>query len=337
MSEFDPFDPSTWGQLSSASWDGPNASNSSSISSQEHMTSYELTVGEYVFDMELHAIDNHLARFLLAPRRIPGERDGCVVLEWDPDPTTSDGSVHIASIVHNSHCSSSSKSLEKKYGTRAMVLGSLNAMKAIAADRWPFLSTFFLQDEATFNCPPLEKSVRTFAVDLLIGDMTYYERHLDVHPDRDLVRFAKERMLRRVHGKIPTKLEFSKVFEDFLSGSARDEEKIAFLNENYVNISTSYGYAPTWRSFFIEMHRTYGCSFFAACGASLIDMFEMRPLLGAGWVVEFSKLLSINSGLEESRHVGSGIGKLRPVKWSKLKRERMTSLMRIASLARSSF
>ena len=258
------------------------------------MTEIEMSVGKYMFDLELHDVDSTLSRLLLAPRRIPGKMHGCVVLEWNPNGDSSDGSVHIASIVYDAQCSENCP-LEKKYGTRAMVIGSLQAMMTLARDRWPFLNSFCLQDSSTFQCPPLERVVHTFAVDLLVGDETYYERHLRVVPEKELVQEAKKRVLRRVHGKIPSDLQYNVFFKKMLDlidanelilDSDAGKEKKLFLNEIYNDVRVSFESAVTWRDFFIRVQKDYGCSFFAASGPSLIDMFEMGPLLlGAAWTV----------------------------------------------------
>ena len=73
---FDPFDSTTWGSRPSHL----NNNSLSSSSSHEPISTYEMTVGQYTFDLELHFVDDGLARLMLAPRRIPGKRNGCVIL-----------------------------------------------------------------------------------------------------------------------------------------------------------------------------------------------------------------------------------------------------------------
>ena len=96
---------------------------------------------KYEFDIQIRPGFDESIYLLLAPRKIPGV-DGCVVMQLYPLGETE---VHIEGILHKPGCTTDGN-MDKKVGTRAMVLGSMHLMRSIAKERWPHLNSFMLQD-----------------------------------------------------------------------------------------------------------------------------------------------------------------------------------------------
>jgi hypothetical protein len=257
-----------------------------------------LRCGGFAFDIELR-INDAISVMVLAPRRVPGEERGCVVFEFDS--TGGQPTVDIANIVHDAMCSRNDVApLEKKYGTRAMVLGSLNLFMSLARARWPHLSEFHLQDESTYTCLPLEKKERTFATDLFVRDTLYYERHLNVKPTRLAIRRLIDKVLIEIKGPMRVKYGSFKAFWKKVAPACVEggghtghltREKASWLELHMSAIQTAFdrnhSSGASWRDFFTEMHGRYSCSFFSCLSNALVHEFHMESLLGAGWMVDF--------------------------------------------------
>ena len=129
-------------------------------------------------------VDKTTRYFAILPERV-----GCITVSFDPRPGSHDHVAVIQSIQHDTECAQ--EGLPKKYGTRAMILGALNALKDISRERYPHLQTIELNDEAAYPCPPYAVSeddkIKTFATDLLLRGETYYERYLRVKPCKQMV------------------------------------------------------------------------------------------------------------------------------------------------------
>jgi hypothetical protein len=288
MNVFDPFDPKTWGDKGGPQFE-PRSSSETEEANEEITMFVKFEDKQYKFDLELQEQDG-IYSLLLAPRRVQGDLKGCVVMEWGMD----DDRVNIANIIHDVNCSSKNVApLEKKYGTRAMMLGSTHAMILIAKERFPHLKSFVLQDEATYNCPPLEKNNRTFASDLLIRNDTYYERHLNMEPVLERIKVAKSKILSRVHA--PIRKPFDVFWTSLTSERDKEPEKLSWLLENMIGIREDYASSKTWRNFFIKMHQKHSCSFFAACGNQLLNIFHMSSMLGKQYIVKFEDLPNLSN------------------------------------------
>ena len=286
---------------------------------------FVMTIDGYTFDVEIHDVETHdtsIATLMVAPRKVPGEKRGCVVLEFDP--MGQDTMVNIANIVHDCRCSrKGTKPLEKKYGTRLMVLGALNAMIFLSETRWPSLTTFHLQDESTYSCPPLEKAVRTFATDLFIQDTMYYERHLGVKAEREKVRNLINTIKQVLAGPLVDKYfnfeSFWKKLAPKAAGGSYSglttKVKAAWLKQHKPHISVEFEkcVAGSVREFFVRMHTLYSCLFFASMSDALITDFKMIPLMGAGYVVSFQDLPRVHVHFCKSAQNGGGPSKARRV------------------------
>ena len=283
---------------------------------------------EYSFDAELHVStdSDEFSYFYISPRKIPGEKTGCVAMRFDAKQKVK--TIVVSRIVHHGQCTrEDSKPLEKKYGTRMMVLGALNVMKSLAAERWPALRSFHLQDESVFACLPLEKAVRTFSTDLFLMDSTYYERHVGFELERADARKSKRALLKRV--KRPLKQSYS-TFDDFWNtiapiaiGGSYDgpttTEKTKWLERNVDEIrrifSRSMGLNHTGREFFLELHSSFSCDFFASVGNALIDDYKVRELMGAAYKLPFGRLREIDVHTSFS----GGSSKIHQISWNRRK------------------
>jgi len=256
----------------------------------------------YLFDIQIwHDEDPMLV--VLAPRRIPGERNGCVMFQidkirGDPQQQVQDSNqIIVARIVHNPKCSlPGTPDLEKKYGTRAMILGALHCVKMLAETRWRYLTRFALQDESTYKCPPLDMKVMTSASDLFLQDNTYYERHLNMRLQNRRASDAKTRALEKIHGPVDLTWNGFWLLLTDESANFTTPEKTAWLEANKAAIrqlfsSSAAGSATTtWRTLFTALHDKFGCSFFAASLLQLSKRFGMMPIMGASYAVDFSDL-----------------------------------------------
>lgn len=251
----------------------------------------------YTFDVEVKHEDANTCYLTLAPRRVPHERRGCVVMRFDPSVGSDDPAVVILAVAHDDRCSApGTPPLEKKYGTRAMMLGAAHAMVFLARDegRWPHLRSFQLDDESTFRCdhPVPGKKVVTFAADLLSRDRTYYERHLNAELLNPAAASSRSSAIRRV--KEPVDMngdEFvSVLIQGVMNGAtesdwiSRHSKQIAALVDAHMADSLS------WRILIRALSDRYGCAFFACCTRQLIDFFRMNRMVGASYGVRFEDL-----------------------------------------------
>ena len=78
---FDPYNPLTWGRRNTTS------SSESSQEDDEYRTTYELRVGDYVFDLELHTIDETLCRLMLARMHRHGITADATGTDYSHTPT----------------------------------------------------------------------------------------------------------------------------------------------------------------------------------------------------------------------------------------------------------
>jgi hypothetical protein len=241
-----------------------------------------------VFDVEIRNENAYTSFMLLAPRRVPHEQRGCVVMMFDPSKG-GDPVVAILTVAHDEACSApDTPPLEKKYGTRAMMLGSVHAMMFLARTRWPHLASFQLDDESTFPCMPLDKKVRTFAADLLLQDRTYYDRHLNAKPLHPFVKRTTADVFERM--KRPVDMTGSE-FAATMGDGTFAKPVASWMAENMPDVADTVDLhresGSSWRSLFTALSGAYGCAFFACCTTQLIDLFNMNRLLGAAYGVRF--------------------------------------------------
>lgn len=282
--------------------------------------SYELIVlsnnqKQDIFDLELVNNDGYIT-VTVGPRIKTAS--GCMVMTFE----ASDNSITeivIQSITWNEKCTKTG-SLEKKYGTRRMLLGSLLFVKNLVQNVYPHLNCFVLQDEATFACPPLSKSVQTFVTDILLLGETYYSRHLKMKPMLGIVRKCIERTNKRINEQID--ISFELFWNEIITKDTSQTKKhIAWLQNNKTIIEKTYNKEKSWKSFFNKINNKFGCSFFACCGVKLVNLFDMNVLLGAVWTLLFEHLPDTIDGHKLTIKGGSGsLTKIRErvyIKWKK--------------------
>lgn len=250
------------------------------------------------------------------------EKRGCVMLVFDPRPG-GDSTIIVQSVKHGQECAV--EGLPRKYGTRAMILGTLNVLKYLAQGlrRYPHLKEIVLEDEATYPCPPLSNenggTIRTFATDLLLSRQTYYERHLNVRPSRRLIADIVDSVKRRVEGPIDvTFTEFWSILTEARgvdNDIFRGPRLVEWLRKRESEVKELFGTCEeqegTWGDFFKEIHKRWGCAFFSCCWWRLCVLFGMTRLAGACWTVPLTRLPQNDF---EIRHTGGAAGGGPPTK-----------------------
>lgn len=207
---------------------------------------------------------------------------------FDPSPK-GDPAVVISAVAHDAKCSASgTPPLERKYGTRAMMLGTVHATMFLARSRWPHLRRFELSDESTFACDAVSQKVRTFAVDLLLRDDTYYERHLNARPVREVVAWTAREVVRKSSEPVD-----AQEWRDCVHAMpVYDPQLASWVSANGRGVSALVDLharsGSSWRALFTALSDAYGCAFFASYLDPLIEMFGMQRLLGASYSVEFA-------------------------------------------------
>ena len=279
------------------------------------ITYYEMTVKDaksalyrgreeprILFDMMVSETSRQLT-LVIAPHIRNGSYNGCVVI----DMFQGDKEAVVQALKHDSKCAKN-MTLEKKYGTRRMLLGAMHCAMHIAAKKMPHINKFVLQDEASYNCPPLSHGVKTMATDVLLIGEPYYARHLNMKPADGRVKEAIKDV-RKVLAK-NIEMSFSEFWSriygpgregDYLSMTQSKEQK-EWLHAHKSEIKTMYKkYANagnSWQSFFNHVYSVYGCTFFASCAMRLVDMFRLNCAIGSAWVVRFKNLPGAADGAD---------------------------------------
>jgi hypothetical protein len=271
------------------------------------------TGGTYRFDVEIKQDMGDLCTLAIVPKtpiRGHGSR-GCVVMDFSRTPGLGSEEVVISAFMHDEACSGRGMPpLEKKSGSRAMLLGSVHAMMFLAKKRWPHLEYFTLADEATFLCEPASAKVRTCVTDLLLTGKTYYERHLNAKPVSGVVARATRHVIDRMQSSVDMSGgEFVALIENGIDLLSRRHSHLAgWIPENKDDIGALVDeYAETeqsWRALFTALNDKYGCVFFACCEYQLRDAFSMHPLVGAAYTVRFEDVPRgrMTSGLQSQSH-----------------------------------
>jgi hypothetical protein len=275
---------------------------------------------ELTFDATEDELDNRTRVLLVFPRYI-----GCVTVVFDPHVRGGENVAVIESVKHDRRCAV--EGLPRKYGTRAMMLGTLHVLRDLARIRYPHLKEIELNDEASYPCPPYDvpddgKDIKTFATDLLLQGHTYYERHLGVRPRKpqvdELVRGIKRRMTNPIDVDFDTFWYYitdRKIPRDMY----RSPSKMRWLHQHQENIDNLFERTRhvngSWSAFFRALHVEYGCVFFLCCWWRLCRFFDMTRLMGAAWFIPFEDLprpasLSISYEIwdDESNEEGRGGG-----------------------------
>lgn len=251
---------------------------------------------------------DRVTRFLVV---VP-ERGGCLTVSFDPRKKGVDHVVTIESVAHDPACADECEGLPRKYGTRSMILGTLNVLKTIARKRYPHLQTIELKDEGSYprrqwpdadadgelfplkveDVPPY--AIETFAIDLLLHGETFYERHLKVIPCREITKIILETVKRRVSR--PVDVSFSAFWKaltgDVARYTERNPEQLRWLDDHEAIIREKFERHGTasWRTLFRALHEAYDCAFFSCCWWRLCILFSMTRLVGAAWGVSFDQL-----------------------------------------------
>ena len=252
---------------------------------------------EHVFDVRIDT-DELAAMFIVAPR-VAG---GCMMIELPKQGTQ----CNIFSILADSRCSKSN-TLQRKYGTRMMLLGSIHCVVKLASKKFPNINELVLSDEASYPCPPLVKTIKTFVTDLLIKDDMYYARHLNMKPVNPLIQQRIEIIKRRVNGPIDDSFEgfWMRVYgpgveTDHMRNTQTKEQRAWLKSQKHIvkqACDACKTQNKTWREFFETLYATYGCTFFASCALRLVDFFNMNRLLGASWSVMLKDIPQIAEGV----------------------------------------
>jgi len=258
---------------------------------------------DYSFSIEKDSKHSHY--FVLSPRQIAGRR-GCVVISFDPLPDADADEENkfatLQSIYYEDKCAGKKmlRPLDPKKGTRSMILGALHAFKYLAHTKnmWPHLTTFILTDESTYKCAHSFKKIEieTFATDLLTGDQTYYERHLNAKLVSNVARISKAGLRQRmmtivdVNGIIFWK-EIEKIsIEEVLLTNKQKRWMQTFSKDIIELLDEMKLLKRTWQEFFLECRDICGCDFYACCSRQIVRYFAIEKLRGAAYVVKMDEL-----------------------------------------------
>lgn len=198
--------------------------------------------------------------------------------------------VNIIAVLHDARCSApGTPLLERKRGTRAMMLGACHALMAVARQKgWIHLTTFHITDESTFSCPPISNKVRTYGADVLLQDRTYYERHLNALPLSRLVQNAADAARARMREAVDMD---GRSFVDAMLAYQLPKYTawlVAHADEIESAVQDAFDARRTWRELFTSLGDGFGCEFFACCGEQLSTMFALGRLMGAAYGVTFA-------------------------------------------------
>lgn len=264
---------------------------------------------------------------------------GCMVFEFDPH-SIDEKMFTIQTVVHDPKCSRvGTPEMEKKYGTRAMMLGAIHCVKELAETRWPKIIGFALHDQGTYKCQPLDMHLKTSLSDLFLMDNVYYERHLNMKLEQHRIQKTKIISLNLINSDISLSFdEFWRVVSSNVE-FFHTVEKANWLNDKKAEIKNIFdahrNKEESWRTMFAALHSKLGCSFFAATLMPLARLFKMVPLIGACYVVNFDDLpkAKVSAKTIFKVLIGSGGGDQRdnlsmfPIKKIELLREKAESLM----------
>lgn len=257
------------------------------------------------FDAVLQSEGPTTMWLILAPNKVPEEPRGCVLIMFDPS-VGGDPVVQLASVYFDGKCAvGDGAELQQKIGTRAMLRGALLALRHIAKieQKWPHLNEIHLDDESTFRCRPefADVKIKTFATDLLAGDRTYYERHLNAslfsataHRDRIEAR-------KRIQSPIDVDgtTFWNRMLPTNLGGSAQ-----VVLSRKQIGWMKAYGdlivqfiddmrdAGGTWEDAFGSIKDWCDCEMFACCAEQLVRFFRLTRMMGALYTVKLDDLPS---------------------------------------------
>ena len=261
---------------------------------------FELTVSDniasIVFDVQVKTMSDEIS-IALAPHVRNGSFNGCIVINMYRD----DKEAVISIFIHNTKCAKN-MTMEKKYGTRRMLLGACLFVRDLASRRMPTVNKFVLTDEASYPCPPLSMAIKTFATSVLLYGKTYYEKHLNMKPVTHRVRKAIKQANKTMKSEIYDtfdvfwkRIREKQAFSDRnILQNTQSPSQLAWLDNNKSDIRIIFIDAinskHTWRKLFETLYDKYGCTFFASCALRLVDYFELNKLLGAAYKVRFKNL-----------------------------------------------
>ena len=277
---------------------------------------YDAGEGKVKLKFDIEVWHEDVIYVVVAPRRIPGNIEGCVTFVIDNDYSER---VTMGTFVYHPKCTAiGTADLGKKKDTRSMVLGAMHCIRELAETRWPQLKGFQLHDEGSYSCAPLDMELCTTASDILLMDDTFYERHFNMRFEQKIVLDAKEAALMKIHARVDVD------FEEFWSvvwpaGQVPSDlfitsKKTAWLESNKADVKRVYEHlfkkdSTTWRTMMRAMHERFGCSFFAATLMQMARFFRIKPILGACLVVDFGEMPTAK--IDAEIHMSVELGKLR--------------------------
>lgn len=248
---------------------------------------------EDVFDIELNNEGMEYNSLVIAPGKIiPRTVAGCMVMNFY---SFGSKTVVIQSLTWGANCTKVG-TLEKKYGTRRMLVGALLCARRMLRNEFPHLDNFELQDEAGFPCPPYSRSVKTFATDVFLLGQPYYARHVNMQPISDSVKRSLHNANLRLARAVDMSAErfwavlTTDAYPRGAGVQSQSRQQLEWLTTNKNAILAEWSIAATWFDYFRGLQASFGCTFFACCAMRLVDEFRLNSLLGASWRVHFDDL-----------------------------------------------
>ena len=256
---------------------------------EEFLFLVQIDENEYEFDVQIMP-----GEVIMKPRNIPGENNGCVMMEFEPivdllNLPNKSKIVRITGVIHDSDCAF----FEERYGTRSMLLGSMHIFMFLSETRWPHLDSFVIQDKSTFINKPLGKKIRNFGTDLFFEDTTYYQRVLNVQPinDKNVVRNLSKLI------QDPFKISFDKFWLiatpieiGGLDGNETTNDKILWLTSHKDAIREAFEDSGSFRALFVRMRVLFGEEFFKCCTMAFFDHFDMWQYKNTKWAIDYDRL-----------------------------------------------
>lgn len=260
----------------------------------------------YRFDAKMVQEEPHLMWLYLAPLRVPEERKGCVTISFDPKPTRQSlredvgKQAILQSLYFDGRCSvADDPPLDPKHGTRAMLSGAVHVFRHLVRTWWPHVTELHLADESTYKCEPrFGNKIRTYATDLLTGDLTYYERHLGASPTMSRVRQRRSEVRRRITAPVDATGEafWAAMAAPPTPWDRRQERWMAAHGDEVMELlDSTRETGKTWQDFFEEVRARYGCDLYACCADQLVTFFGMSRLTGASYSVVLDDLRGASS------------------------------------------
>lgn len=255
----------------------------------------------YRFETLVEEENRHTMWMYIAPRKVPEERKGCVTISFDPRPSR--GSLTngygrqavLQSLYFDGRCSAyDDPPLDPKQGTRAMLLGAIHVFRYLVRHWWPHVTILTMSDQSTYKCKPkFENKIRTFATDLLTGDLTYYERHLGATMESPANRSIRRGVRMRMTSPIDRNgHDFGEAMTLQIQARTRAQERWVSQHADEMKylLDQMRSTGHSWQEYFTEIKRRFGCEMYACCAENLVTFFGMSVLMGAVYSVELDRV-----------------------------------------------